>query len=114
MKEDARESPDAGGRQRRRWFQLLALAGLGALPLRQVMAEDDPLLQESDPGARGVAYHADAAKVDPQKNPDYRPGQTCANCALYVGAPGAARGGCGLFFGKDVAARGWCNAWERK
>ena len=48
------------------------------------------------------------------KFPKYQPGQTCANCALYVGEPGQAHGGCSLFYGKDVVAKGWCSAWEKK
>jgi hypothetical protein len=52
--------------------------------------------------------------VDRAKFPKYQPGQTCANCGLYVGEPGKAQGGCSLFYGKDVAAKAWCSAWEKK
>lgn len=91
--------------------------GVWALAPRRAQAQAQmaaSLLEESDPGAQGLAYRADAAKVDPAKNPTYKPGQTCANCSLYAGDAGQPQGGCALFYGKEVAAAGWCNAWERK
>lgn len=102
---------------RRLWLLSAPALALGvwALSPRRAQAQMPAgLLEESDPGAQGLAYRADAAKVDPAKNPSYQPGQTCANCSLYAGDAGQPQGGCALFYGKEVAAAGWCNAWERK
>lgn len=102
---------------RRLWLLGLPALALGAWAVTSRPAQAQMpagLLEESDPGAVGLAYRADATQVDPVKNPAYRPGQTCANCALYTGDAGQPQGGCGLFYGKEVAAAGWCNAWERR
>jgi hypothetical protein len=98
---------------RRVVIRLMSAAGLSVLTLRRAAAED-ALVQESDAEAIALDYKADAARVDRAKFPKYQPGQTCANCALYVGEPGQAHGGCSLFYGKDVAAKAWCSAWEKK
>ena len=89
------------------------LLGVLALPVA-ARAADTPLLAETDAEAIALDYKADAARVDRAKFPAYATGQTCSNCSLYAGEPGAATGGCGLFFGKEVAAKGWCRAWEKK
>ena len=102
---------------RRLWLLSVPVLALGAWavgPRRAQAQMPASLLEESDPGAQGLAYRADAAKVDPAKNPSYQAGRTCANCSLYAGEPGQPQGGCALFYGKEVAAAGWCNAWERK
>ena len=102
---------------RRLWLLSLPALALGAWALTPGQAQAQApggLLEESDPGATGLAYRANAAQVDPTKNPSFKPGQTCANCSLYAGDPGQPQGGCALFYGKEVAAAGWCNAWERK
>ena len=53
-------------------------------------------------------------KVDPKANPNFKPGQNCANCMQFTGKPGAAAGPCNIFPGKDVAAAGWCKVWVMK
>lgn len=96
----------------RRAFIALAPA-LGALGWC-TLAQADTLLKETDQEAIAMDYRADASTVDAAKFPKFKPGQTCANCALYGGDKGAASGPCGLFMFKDVTAIGWCNAWEKK
>lgn len=96
---------------RRQFMTALPAIGLAAW---SAPARADTLLKETDQEALAMDYHVDAAKVDPAKSPKYKPGQTCANCALYFGDKGAASGACSLFMGKDVVAIGWCNAWESK
>ena len=105
--------PNPHATSRRRALACLALVGVALPGLNQAQAQD-VLLSENDPGALGVAYRADAAKVDPTRNPSFKPGQQCANCSLYAGEPGQPQGGCGLFYGKEVSASGWCNAWDPK
>ncbi len=72
------------------------------------------LVSESDPQAVGLAYKADATKVDKSKQPKYAAGQACSTCALYQGAAGSAAGICPLFAGKQVSAKAWCSAWAKK
>jgi hypothetical protein len=67
-----------------------------------------PMVPETDPQAKAVNYVADA-----KKSPKAKPGQACANCALYQGGSASA-GGCAIFAGKQVASAGWCSAWAKK
>ena len=72
------------------------------------------MLSESDATAKSLGYVADAKKVNAAANPNYKPGQHCANCMQYTGKAGAAAGPCNIFPGKDVAAAGWCKVWVLK
>ena len=68
-------------------------------------------LDESDPQAQAQGYQSDASKVDAAHFPEYKPGQTCANCSLYTASGNDALGNCALFGAKLVAAGGWCKAY---
>ena len=98
----------------RRTFMLHVVAGSGALAATQAMAQNAPLVSESDPNAVGIGYKADSTKVDAKKYPAHKPTQICANCALFQGKPTDADAGCPLFAGKHVAAKGWCSAYAPK
>ena len=74
----------------------------------------DPQVAESDSTAQALGYKHDAAKVDKAKFPNYKAGDTCANCQLFQAKPGAAWGPCPLFAGKEVSAKGWCSAYAKK
>lgn len=94
-----------------------ALAGLAAVPAASLVARTagaaPAALTESDPQAKSLGYHADAAKVDAKANPTYKPGQKCQNCIQFTGkAP--ADGPCNIFPGKIVKANGWCKVWVLK
>jgi hypothetical protein len=93
-----------------------AMAGIVAVPAATLLARSAhaEMLSESDPQAKSLGYVADAKKVDPKANPNYKPGQVCANCMQYTGKAGAAAGPCNIFPGKDVAAAGWCKVWVLK
>ncbi len=81
-------------------------------------AQDLPLVQESDPQAKALGYHADASKVDVKKWPK-RAGaegakQFCYNCQFYQTKedPKKSKAApCTIFPGKRVEAKGWCNSW---
>jgi hypothetical protein len=94
-----------------------AIAGFAAVPAATLIARGahaaEPL-SESDPTAKSLAYVTDAKTVDAKANPNYKPGQHCANCIQYTGKPGAADGPCNIFPGKSVAAAGWCKVWVLK
>lgn len=68
-----------------------------------------PKLEESDPVAKALMYVHDAKL---SKAPNYKAGQTCANC-IQVQGSGDWRP-CNAFPGKLVAAQGWCSAWVAK
>jgi hypothetical protein len=100
----------------RRQLLQTAIAGLAAVPAATLIAQraGAEMLSESDPTAKSLGYVADAKKVDPKANPNYKPGQICANCMQYTGKPGSKAGPCNIFAGKDVAAPGWCKVWVLK
>lgn len=69
-----------------------------------------PKLDVNDPVAKALMYVVDATQ---SKAPNYKAGQTCANCVQIQGASGDYRP-CTAFPGKLVAAKGWCSAWAAK
>jgi hypothetical protein len=97
---------------RRVFMMQVATAATAVLAVSEASAQ--AMVDEKDPQAAGLAYKADASKVDKAKNPKFAAGASCANCALYQGKGGAASGACPLFAGKQVAAKGWCSAWAKK
>lgn len=100
----------------RRQLLRTAIAGLAAVQAAALVAQSAgaEMLSESDPTAKSLGYVADAKKVDPKANPNYKPGQVCANCMQYTGKPGSKAGPCNIFAGKDVSAAGWCKVWVLK
>ena len=89
---------------------VLATANLG----RNVLAEELPALEESDPTAKALGYTTDASTVDAKKYPTFQAGSHCANCMQFKGEPSASTGPCAIVPGKSVAAKGWCSAWVKK
>lgn len=95
---------------RRRLLRVTAISA-AAVPLadlfvRTAAGADAPLIAPTDAEAVAVQYVEDATKA---KNAES--GTSCANCALYDGAPGSSQGPCSVFKGKQVKAAGWCSAW---
>lgn len=89
-------------------------AGLLATLAVPLAAHAQPLVSETEKAAVDLGYKADATKVDKTKFPKYAAGQTCGNCAVFLGKPTDAAGGCPIFPGKTVATKGWCSAWVKK
>jgi len=71
-----------------------------------------PLVSESEPQAVAVGYVNDAQHADLRRFPSYHPGQRCANCRLFQGAPAATQAPCAFFNGRSVLASGWCSAHQ--
>jgi hypothetical protein len=96
---------------------MLAAAGVSALAAKAIFRPSEAAsptpLSPSDPTAQALGYVADASKVDPKTNPQFKPGSHCANCMQFT-AQGADSGLCNLFPGKLVAANGWCRVWAAK
>jgi hypothetical protein len=89
---------------------VIATVGVSSVAL----ADSLPMLSESDPTAAALGYKANAASVDKAKFPQYMAGQSCANCALYMGAAGAASGPCTIYAGKAVSSTAWCASYAKK
>jgi hypothetical protein len=98
----------------RRRFMILAASVASSAALSSEAHADAPVLSESDPTAMALGYKTDASKVDKAKFPRFQAGQTCANCQLFQGKPGAPNGPCATYGGKLVDAKGWCNAYVKK
>jgi High potential iron-sulfur protein len=111
-----KELPMTDDKLSRRQLLQTAIAGLAAVPAASLLARNAgaETLSESDATAKSLGYVADAKKVDAKANPNYKPGQHCANCMQYSGKAGAAEGPCAIFAGKDVHAAGWCKVWVLK
>ncbi len=71
-------------------------------------------LSPQDPTARGLMFTEDAALLDTAKTPLFKPGSSCANCALYVKAQAAnEHAPCITFGNRLVPAKGWCASWAK-
>ena len=95
---------------RRRFIQIVPLAGAAALVSRAAVAQAN-LLSEKDPAAANLGYVADTSKADKSKYKNWKEGQACNNCALYQGKASDATAACPLFAGTVVAGKGWCSAY---
>ncbi|MGB5335728.1 MAG: high-potential iron-sulfur protein [Woeseiaceae bacterium] len=73
-----------------------------------------PRISEDDPQAKSLAYVHEASSIDATKQPRYKAGQLCSNCALYQGKAGSEWAGCSIFPGKAVKASGWCSVYAPK
>lgn len=90
---------------RRKFIQIVPVAGAALLAGREVLAQAKPAdaLDPKSPQATGLKY------VEKTTNA----AQKCSGCQLYQGGKDA-WGGCPLFAGKKVAGEGWCSAWVKK
>jgi len=100
--------------QNRRTFILHAAGVCAALATARSAFAAAPLVDESDPAAKPLGYHAKASTVDAAQFPKYHAGQHCGNCRFYTGGAHDASGPCPMFPGKAVAADGWCNVYAPK
>ena len=73
-----------------------------------------PQISEDDPQAKSLSYVHDAASIDSAKQPRFKAGQACSNCALYQGKPDDEWAGCSIFPGKAVKGTGWCSVYAPK
>ena len=89
----------------------IAIAGLAEIAQRLGDARTDTLPQLC---GGGVGERDDQYLVDAKANPNYKPGQDCANCLQSHGKPGDAQLPCNIFPGKLVQAKGWCKVWVKR
>ena len=77
-----------------------ALLGVAAVPVSALLSRTAAAaagrVDPNEPQAKSLGYVEDASKVDPKANPNFKPGQMCANVGRLDGkvaiVTGAARG----------------------
>jgi hypothetical protein len=106
----------SGHRIPRRTLLKNALLGVAAAPAVGWLHRADAAveLDPNDAQAKALGYVKDAKQVDAKANPNYKPGQTCANCLQAQGKAGDALLPCNIFPGKVVQAKGWCKVWVKR
>ena len=73
-----------------------------------------PKLSADDPQAKSLAYVEDTTTIDSAKQPRFKAGQACSNCALFQKKDDPDWGGCSIFPGKLVKAAAWCSVYAPK
>lgn len=95
-----------------------ALMGVAAVPVTALLGRAEAAagkVDPSEPQAKSLGYVEDASKVDAKANPNFKPGQTCANCLQAPTAKaGDATVACNIFAGRQVASGGWCKVWVKR
>ena len=96
-----------------------ALLGVATVPVSALLSRTADAaatkVDPKEPQAVSLGYVADATKVDPKANPNYKPGQVCANCLQApTYKPGMAEVPCNIFAQRLVDAKGWCKVYVKK
>ncbi len=94
-----------------------ALLGVAAVPVTALLnraAAAPANVDPNSPQAKSLGYVEDATKVDAKANPNFKPGQECANCLQATGKPGDARVPCNIFAGQLVNSKGWCKVYVKR
>jgi len=96
-----------------------ALLGVAAVPVSALLSQSAAAaggrVDPNEPQAKSLGYIEDATKVDPKANPNFKPGQICANCLQAPTAkPGMTEVPCNIFAGRPVAAKGWCKVYVKR
>jgi hypothetical protein len=96
-----------------------ALLGVAAVPVSGLLGRTATAasgrVDPNEPQAKSLGYVEDAAKVDAKANPNFKPGQNCANCLQAPTAkPGMSEVPCNIFAGRPVTAKGWCKVYVKR
>jgi hypothetical protein len=95
-----------------------ALIGVAAVPFSAILGRAQAASGKVDPNepqAKSLGYVEDAKTVDAKANPNYKPGQVCANCLqVPAGKEKGAEIPCNIFAGRLVAANGWCKVYVKR
>jgi hypothetical protein len=96
-----------------------ALIGVATVPVTAILGRAEAAatgpVDPNEPQAKSLGLVLDAAKVDAKANPNFKPGQNCANC-LQV-PKGKETGDmipCNIFAGRLVPAKGWCKVYVKR
>lgn len=95
-----------------------ALIGVAAVPVTALLGRAEAAagpVDPNEPQAKSLGYVLDATKVDAKANPNFKPGQHCANCLQVAkGKETGAEVPCNIFAGRPVAANGWCKVYVKR
>jgi hypothetical protein len=96
-----------------------ALLGVATVPVSALLSRTATAasgrVDPNEPQAKSLGYVEDATKVDAKANPNFKPGQNCANCLQAPKAkPGDKEVACNIFAGRPVAANGWCKVYVKR
>ena len=95
-----------------------ALLGAAAVPVTALLGRAEAApgnVDPNEPQAKSLGYVEDATKVDAKANPNFKPGQHCANCLQApAGKEGMTEVPCNIFAGRPVAAKGWCKVYVKR
>jgi hypothetical protein len=96
-----------------------ALLGVAAVPVSALLSRTADAagarVDPNEPQAKSLGYVDDAAKVDAKANPNFKPGQQCANCLQApTGKEGMAEVACNIFAGRPVSGKGWCKVYVKR
>jgi hypothetical protein len=95
-----------------------ALIGVAAVPVTALLGRAEAAsgnVDPSEPQAKSLGYVTDATKVDAKANPNFKPGQKCANCLqVPAGKETGALIPCNIFAGRLVDANGWCKVYVKR
>jgi len=95
-----------------------ALIGVAAVPVTALLGRAEAAsgnVDPSEPQAKSLGYVTDATKVDAKANPNFKPGQKCANCLqVPAGKEMGALIPCNIFAGRLVDANGWCKVYVKR
>jgi len=95
-----------------------ALIGVADVPVTAILGRAEAAagpVDPNEPQAKSLGYVKDATKVDAMANPNFKPGQHCANCLqVPKGKEGGAQVPCNIFAGRMVEANGWCKVWVKR
>ncbi len=111
---------------RRNFFKMMSTVGFGyiiastaglrnllaAPPTKNIPPNQTPV-SESDPVASAIGFKHNPKDVDKKKYPQFKTGQSCDSCALYV-STNKEWGKCQMLTNGVVAAKGWCGSWSKK
>lgn len=95
-----------------------ALIGVATVPVAALLGRAEAATGPVDPSeqqAKQLRYVKDATTVDAKANPNFKPGQICANCLqVPKGKEGGAQVPCNIFGGRLVEAKGWCMVYIKR
>jgi High potential iron-sulfur protein len=96
-----------------------ALLGVAAVPVSALLSRTAGAaggrVDPNEPQAKSLGFVEDASKVDAKANPNFKPGQHCANCLQApTGKDGMAEVACNIFGGRPVSAKGWCKVYVKR
>ena len=95
-----------------------ALIGVAAVPVTALLGRAEAAagpVDPNEPQAKSLGYVKDATKVDAKANPNFKPGQHCANCLQVAkGKETGPQVPCNIFAGRLVEANGWCKVWVKR